>query len=457
MEPSHLKAPRSKGAKGITKEAISKSIAIMKGKYQAGSLEAFKMSKIKLPRLSSLSSILSASDKVFQERATSVAEAASSGNTERLKILLHDNSKVVDTWITQGTEVSPRTPVMRAAVADSVGCLEVLRHFGANFEVADSLGRSLLHLAVEKGSIQAVEWLVALPSKDGAHRSAMAERSDIQGRKPLHVAAGNDLAEIIDILIESGAMIESTDDQARTPLLYAISKRQHETAAYLVAHGCNIEARDIHMDTPLIAATKANSPATIRLLMERGANSDAQDNDGEAAIHHAARLGYVDAIKAIHNDLAQLEVINGMGERPLHLACSSMQLRVVQMLIELCVDVNAMSVPPLPTSPPFKPTTLTQSTTGQSSSTYFPSTPLHYACMFASSDIVAALIAAGATINTPQEDGGLTPLILASERGAANIAQQLLDAATPEPTSTHPPPRNNSPHSTSPPRTSIHP
>lgn len=54
--------------------------------------------------------------------------------------------------------------------------------------------------------------------------------------------------------------------------------------------------------------------------------------------------------------------------------------------------------------------------------------PLHYATCQGHTDIVRALIAAGANVNSSQGAKGQTPLIIATERGFLDCVHVLLEA-----------------------------
>jgi hypothetical protein len=47
---------------------------------------------------------------------------------------------------------------------------------------------------------------------------------------PLHIAAVNGFADVIEILLASGANIEAKDSNDRTPIIYAASKKENFAA-----------------------------------------------------------------------------------------------------------------------------------------------------------------------------------------------------------------------------------
>jgi ankyrin repeat protein len=321
---------------------------------------------------------------------------------------------------------------MRAAIGGQTKSIGILNEFGANLAAADKKGRNALHLAVEVSEIESVRCLLEIASKIGPGKPAvpptkLIESADKEGSKPLHTAAGLGNITLVNVLIGSGANLEAIDSLGRTPLHLAVTKCQDRAVATLLGQGSNIEARDANLETPLISAVKANALGSIKLLLDQGAARDAVDVQGDSPIHHGARLGHVNGIEMIYTELGHLERPNNIGERPLHLACAGNHLRMARALLRSGVELNPWTTPPASNGSGQKMATKHARSGLLPTATILPSTPLHYACSYADYDVVGLLVDRGAWVNADQE-GGLSPLMLAAETGKVVVASLLLEA-----------------------------
>ena len=81
---------------------------------------------------------------------------------------------------------------------------------------------------------------------------ANANKQDLFGRSPLHVASAVDYAEMVDFLLQNGADVAiTTYGEEQSPLHYAAKNDAVNSLHTLLGHGADIDARDSKNRTPL--------------------------------------------------------------------------------------------------------------------------------------------------------------------------------------------------------------
>uniref|UniRef100_A0A914ZQ78 ANK_REP_REGION domain-containing protein n=1 Tax=Parascaris univalens TaxID=6257 RepID=A0A914ZQ78_PARUN len=116
-----------------------------------------------------------------------------------------------------------RTAAHCAAAKGQLRMLKVLKHFGASFEIQNRRGDIPLHEAIQAGSKDIVEWLLAL------HPSTV-NSANHAGRTGLHLAAASGNMEIVVMLCTKNAEINPLmlhKGALYTPLDLA-KKKEHE-------------------------------------------------------------------------------------------------------------------------------------------------------------------------------------------------------------------------------------
>ena len=190
----------------------------------------------------------------------------------------------------------------------------------------------------------------------------------------LHAAAAKGDVPLIERWIRAGANPNSRDGNRRTPLIVAVFGRHTAAVEALIKAGADVNAFDSARYDALTIAAVANDVAMLKVLLASGATARAITSpyDGTALIA-AAHLGHVDVVKALIAAKAPLDHINNLGWTA---------------LIEAIV-------------------------LGDGGKRH--------------TEVVRALIAAGANLNIPDKNGA-RPLKLARDRGYKEIAR-LLEAA----------------------------
>ncbi|KAK7944761.1 hypothetical protein WMY93_000489 [Mugilogobius chulae] len=186
-------------------------------------------------------------------------------------------------------------------------------------------------------------------------------------RTPLHAASYLGDAEIIELLILSGARVNAKDNKWLTPLHRAVASCSEEAVQVLLKHSADVNARDKNWQTPLhvAAANKAvrcaealvpllsnvnvsdragrmlctTQPSMVRLLLSRGANINAFDKKDVG--QSIGQLIWVPTGVS----WAEVACKDKKSYTPLHAAASSGMISVVKYLLDLGVDSKDRKTP----------------------------------------------------------------------------------------------------------------
>ncbi|OJD10359.1 hypothetical protein AJ78_08600 [Emergomyces pasteurianus Ep9510] len=189
---------------------------------------------------------------------------------------------------------------------------------------------------------------------------------DISGRTPLHYGAQYGFRVVCEVIIEhlqAWNMFDISqgidgpnwqDDEGWAPLhLSVIGGHPLTTRALLNAEnwrGTNEQKAAIRKQMSkssavLALATKANFVDIVQLLVDAGVDINYQDEQGETALHVAARFGHDGCAKALldgsHDQKANTELAeNTYSWTPLFIACVDGSLGVVELLIDAGADLE---------------------------------------------------------------------------------------------------------------------
>jgi hypothetical protein len=179
---------------------------------------------------------------------------------------------------------------LRADLSESFGCYscqgsagqrigELLRNPSPNCEVRGERPVDLLE-AANRGCKDAAEWLL--------NRGLDPNLKAPHGGVPLVEAALWGRAQIVDLLLESGANVNIASSSGWTALTAAAFRSgSGSTIDLLLRHGAAVNLHSQDGTTALMFAARHQDPAVVKELLAWGADIDAVDGYGKTALSHA--------------------------------------------------------------------------------------------------------------------------------------------------------------------------
>lgn len=186
---------------------------------------------------------------------------------------------------------------LAAAEAGYTSVVEILIKKGAYINFTDLKGKTALIYAFENGHVDVIDFLLLYGVDPNGFDFygvtpliRMVHYNNIEGARllidygvdvnkfnrkkslnPLMYAVQQDLPEMFDLLLASGADINITNMQGISPIMVAAQYNSVKTAQRLIEAGADISAWTRNRMTPLMIATYANSFGVLGLLTEAGA------------------------------------------------------------------------------------------------------------------------------------------------------------------------------------------
>jgi len=357
-----------------------------------------------------------------------LAHAAKNQEKDTVRALLKQH---VDPNVPQG---DGSTALHWAAHWDDLDTATLLLGAGANANAANDLGVTPLYLACVNGSGGMVRALLAA----GANPNLGA----VTGVTPLMQAARSGSLEAVQALLARGADTNATENSAgQTALMWAASQQHPEVVRALVSHGADVRARSrasgvlvninaggrglaahgpakvVQMGgfTPMLFAARVGCIDCAMALLAGGASANDIAPDGNSALVLAAHSGQ-GAFGVFLLDKDADPNAHGAGYTALHAAVLRGELDLVKALVAHGANLNA----PIENGTPLRREgpdyALAESMVG--------GTAFLLAAKYADADIMRALAAGGADVKVAGKDGS-TPLILAAgaeQRQGSNSA-----------------------------------
>lgn len=172
-----------------------------------------------------------------------------------------------------------KTPVLFAADYDSLEALLMLLSVRANPAAVDGDGKTVLHHAVENGSLEVISYLMSgqnLWISCGINFQSFAVKRDSNGQNIFHYAASCESPDMLHFLINNSMDSLQLSDEAFTTLMNVKDYAGHTLLMYVAEKGWIDE---------------------IKSLIRFGGRIDELDNDGNNLMHWAVKGKNLKVIK----------------------------------------------------------------------------------------------------------------------------------------------------------------
>jgi len=241
-----------------------------------------------------------------------------------------------------------------------------------------------------------------------------AQAQDRLGNTPLINAAVFGTADSVAAILAQHPDVDARNAFDATALILAAADERK--ARLLIDHGADVNAHSRMGRTPLgMAASCDGCSRVVRLLLSKGADPNYRDKGGMTPLWLAASAGDADSVRALLDAGAGVDTPSNDGTTPLMHAVQNCNLEIVNLLLAHHANVHAASTDGgAVKSGPIE---------------LLHVTPLHYAAPYCPTDVVRALLDAGADPNA-RDGRGMTPLMLSvgSETQDAAVVRVLIHA-----------------------------
>ncbi|CAH1802310.1 unnamed protein product [Owenia fusiformis] len=251
---------------------------------------------------------------------------------------------------------SHMTPLWKALIAGHNKQVQVLLENGANPNIKDERGYTMLSHAVIRNNTYAMKLILEKmeldiditdeEGKSALHHAVLNDESekgvnetlketcttvlltnhsdpnieDAFGCTPLIYAAMNNNTAAIKQLIHHKADINFQDEVGKNPLHYAANNDDDDSVKLLLKQmpDININVMDNENMTPLHCAASSGSRECLRLLLKHKPEVDIRDKSGKTGLHHAALVGSMDCLKILLDNQADVNIKDVDGRTALH-------------------------------------------------------------------------------------------------------------------------------------------
>jgi glutamate dehydrogenase len=194
-------------------------------------------------------------------------------------------------------------------------------------------GSQLLN-AASAGDLPALEQLL---KQDGV----TVNDGDYDRRRPLHLAAAEGRANIVQYLVDRNADVNIEDRWGHTALDEALTNRQEEVMKILLSRGAKLgRAHQSDMGNILCQAGAEGNVQYLQLLLACNVDINAHDYDFRTCLHIAASEGHVSTVEFLLQHGAKVNAVDRFGNTPLGNASRS-RSRQKKQVMQLLKDHGA--------------------------------------------------------------------------------------------------------------------
>ncbi|KAI8148845.1 ankyrin repeat-containing domain protein [Fennellomyces sp. T-0311] len=232
--------------------------------------------------------------------------AASTGQVDATELLIEHDSDI------NARDALGHTPLVNSLFSQSLGCLQLLLKAGAQLDIQDPQGNSLLHVAAINNFADGIDALL--------EHGLQVDHVNHRQLSPLAVAIGMGHTQVMKRLIKGKADVNSKT-RFGTVLHHAVTWNRIEAVHMLVTQGCDVNVLNTMDETPLLIAVQQRKIDMVRYLMQHGADPCQGDDGTNMPLLYAANHGYTEMCGLLITDNTSdffIQSAADMSERASH-------------------------------------------------------------------------------------------------------------------------------------------
>lgn len=245
-------------------------------------------------------------ERTGENARTPLHMAAKFGRIREVRILLQEGAHVAS------YDVSLNTPLILAAVNDHAEVIKLLLDHGADIDKTNRHNLSALMLAADRGYKDVVKLLLEYganvyltagreeyTAKDLALLGDHKDIAQLIGRYMLHDLAAKDDIKGMSWLVKQGVKLDITNNDGETALHVAAERNQTKAVKFLLDKGLPVDVLSRDKLTPLQSAIHSGATQAAELLLQRKAKRNLPFKDGTSMLQYSANIGDLETVEML--------------------------------------------------------------------------------------------------------------------------------------------------------------
>lgn len=163
------------------------------------------------------------------------------------------------------------------------------------------------------------------------------------GTTALFIAVERGHLQIVDFLLEAGVDVDSRDSTGQTSLHRATRRKSETLMRLLLNKGAAVESKNDNGRTAFSENARSCGEYYLRILLDAGADPNTTGHEGLNDLYEAAANGEVEYTKTLLKSGTNPSIRTRYNWAPLHWAANNGHTEVVKMLIQADVELSPVS------------------------------------------------------------------------------------------------------------------